>query len=57
VVQIERAKAKIGASDEIAPYAVRSTIIFRREEGEWKVVHRHADPITSAQPAESVIQE
>src|ERR671916_180445 len=57
VVQIERAKAKIGASDEIAPYAVRSTMIFRREEGEWKVVHRHADPITTPQPAESVIQE
>jgi ketosteroid isomerase-like protein len=56
VVQIERAKAKIGGGDEITPYAVRSTMIFRPEEGEWKVVHRHADPITTAQPAESVIQ-
>jgi ketosteroid isomerase-like protein len=57
VVQIERAKAKIGGGYEITPYAVRSTMIFRREEGEWKVVHRHADPITTPQPAESVIQE
>ena len=57
VVQIERAEAKIGASEEITPYAVRSTMIFRPEDGEWKVVHRHADPITTAQPAESVIQE
>jgi len=57
VVQIERAEAKIGASDELIPYAVRSTMIFRPEEGEWKVVHRHADPITTPQPAESVIQE
>ena len=29
VVQIERAEAKIGTSEEITPYAVRSTMIFR----------------------------
>jgi ketosteroid isomerase-like protein len=56
VVQIERAEAKVGASEDITPLAVRSTMIFRPEEdGEWKVVHRHADPITTPQPAESVI--
>ena len=57
VVQIERAEAKIGAREDITPYAVRATMIFRPEDDEWKVVHRHADPITTAQPAESVIQE
>jgi ketosteroid isomerase-like protein len=57
VVQIERAEAKIGAREDITPFAVRATMIFRVEEGEWKVVHRHADPITTPQPAESVIQE
>src|SRR5215204_3784052 len=58
VVQIERAEAKIGAREDITPLAVRATMIFRPEEdGEWKIVHRHADPITTAQPAESVIQE
>jgi ketosteroid isomerase-like protein len=57
VVGIERAKAKVGASEEISPYALRATNIFRLEDGEWKFVHRHADPITTAQPAESVIQE
>jgi ketosteroid isomerase-like protein len=57
VVQIEWAEAKIGAREDITPYAVRATMIFRpEEEGEWKVVHRHADPITTPQPAESVIQ-
>jgi ketosteroid isomerase-like protein len=58
VVQIERAEAKVGARGDITPLAVRATMLFRpEEEGEWKVVHRHADPITTAQPAESVIQD
>jgi ketosteroid isomerase-like protein len=57
VVQIERAEAKVGAREDVAPFALRATMIFRPEEGTWKVVHRHADPITAPQPAESVIQQ
>src|ERR687897_2655764 len=57
VVEIERTKAKIGGSEDITPFALRVTMIFRPEVGEWKIVHRHADPITTAQPAESLIQE
>ena len=57
VVQIERVKAKIGGSEDVTPFALRVTMIFRPEDGEWKVVHRHADPITTPQPAESVIRE
>ena len=36
-------------------YAVRVTTVFRREDGAWKVTHRHADPITGPRPAKSVI--
>src|SRR5215204_4030602 len=57
VVQIERAEAKIGAREDIAPIALRATMIFRPEEGEWKIVHRHADPITTSQPPRSMIQQ
>jgi ketosteroid isomerase-like protein len=57
VVQLERPKAKLGGSEDITPFALRATMIFRPEEGTWKIVHRHADPITTAQPAESVIQQ
>jgi ketosteroid isomerase-like protein len=57
IVQIERIEAKVGAREDITPFALRTTMIFRPEDGEWKVVHRHADPITTPQPAESVIQE
>jgi ketosteroid isomerase-like protein len=57
VVEIERGEAKIGGREEITPWALRVTMIFRPEDGTWKIVHRHADPVTTAQPAESVIQE
>ena len=57
VLRIERAKAKVGGREDVTSIALRATMIFRPEKGEWKVVHRHTDPITSAQPAESVIQE
>jgi len=57
MVWIERVKAKLGGRQEITPFALRVTTIFRPEDGTWKVVHRHADPITTAQPIESVIQQ
>ena len=57
IVEIERAKAKVGGSEDITPFALRVTMIFRPEEGTWKIVHRHADPITTPQAVESVIQE
>jgi ketosteroid isomerase-like protein len=57
IVEIEQAEAKFGGREDITPFALRSTMIFRPEEGEWKVVHRHADFITTPEPAKSVIQE
>jgi ketosteroid isomerase-like protein len=55
-VEVESYRARVGGADEIAGVAVRVTTVFRREEGTWRVVHRHADPITAPRPAESVIQ-
>ena len=57
VVQIEHLESKVGQREDVTSYALRATMIFRPEDGTWKVVHRHADPITTPQPAESVIQE
>jgi ketosteroid isomerase-like protein len=57
VVWIERVEAKVGGSKDVTPFALRVTMVFRPEEGTWKVVHRHADPITTPRPAESLIQE
>jgi ketosteroid isomerase-like protein len=27
-------------------YTLRATQVYRREDGEWKVAHRHADTLT-----------
>jgi ketosteroid isomerase-like protein len=56
VVEIERTRARIGRSEEIAPFSLRSTTVWRREEGGWKIAHRHADPITSPRPIESILE-
>ena len=55
--RVERQEAKVGGAEDVAPFALRVTMIFRPEDGVWKVVHRHAEPIATAQPAESVIQQ
>lgn len=57
VVRVDRAQAKVGGNADTTPIALRVTLILRPEEGTWKIVHRHADPITTARSAESVIQE
>jgi ketosteroid isomerase-like protein len=56
ILEIERFEAKVGGSEEVTPVALRVTSIFRREGDTWKLVHRHADPITTLRAAESVIQ-
>ena len=56
-VWLEHAEGKVGGREDVAPSTLRVTMIYRPEEGGWKVVHRHADPITTPQPAESVIRE
>ena len=55
ILEVERFEAKVGGSDEMTPIALRTTSVFRHEGGDWKLVHRHADPITTSRPAESVI--
>jgi ketosteroid isomerase-like protein len=55
-VEIESYRARVGGAEEKAPVAVRVTTVFRREDAVWKVVHRHADPITAQRLPESVVQ-
>jgi len=56
ILEIERFETKVAGRDEVSPVALRVTSVFRAEDGTWKLLHRHADPITTSRPGESVIQ-
>lgn len=47
VVEVEHAEVKAGGADAMSPAALRVTSVFRLEGDAWKLVHRHADPITT----------
>ena len=55
VVQLERHEGRLVSGAETV-IALRVTLIFRREEGRWRIVHRHADPITTARPISTTIE-
>jgi ketosteroid isomerase-like protein len=55
LVEVERLVSKVGGREDVTPLALRCTTVFRPEAGDWKIVHRHCDPITTARAAESVL--
>jgi ketosteroid isomerase-like protein len=57
IVEVERGRAKVGGGEERVQVAIRVTSVFRLEQGTWKLVHRHADPITTPRPAASVVSK
>jgi ketosteroid isomerase-like protein len=44
---IERANVEVGGLPA-QDWALRVTLVYRREQGEWRLAHRHADPISHA---------
>ena len=53
---LQGGRMKLGGSPDMVPVMLRVTSIFRREDDGWKVVHRHADPITQGRPPKSMAQ-
>ena len=46
----EHWETKVGTRSTLAPFDLRVTTTFRLESGEWKLVSRHADPLTKPHP-------
>jgi ketosteroid isomerase-like protein len=46
----EQWQTKVGSRSELALFDLRVTTTFRLDSGEWKIVSRHADPLTTPHP-------
>jgi ketosteroid isomerase-like protein len=51
--EIERGEAKIGGRSEVESFTLRVTTVYRREDGDWRIVLRHADPIAASRSADA----
>ena len=56
-VDIERSSVRLSGKEDAVPLALRVTTIYRVEDGQWKVVHRHADPLLTVQDTAAVVQK
>ena len=56
VVQIERREGRVVGREDPLVIALRVTLIFRLEDGVSRIVHRHADPITTPGPVSTTVQ-
>jgi ketosteroid isomerase-like protein len=55
-VCLERGTARVAGRTEEATMVLRVTQIYRRVNGSWKLVHRHADPVVEKTPPTAVLQ-
>ena len=46
----EHWETKVGTRGALSPFDLRVTTTFRLESGGWKLVSRHADPLTTSHP-------
>ena len=56
-VAIERSRARVIGQEEPASMPLRVTHVYRKEGGEWRMVHRHADPLTTKTTPASVLKK
>jgi ketosteroid isomerase-like protein len=49
LAQTERIRYRIPGHAEDTILELRATLVFRRETDGWRIVHRHADPLTRTQ--------
>jgi ketosteroid isomerase-like protein len=55
IIENEHYQTKVGSKQDFERIGLRGTSIFRMENGGWKMVHRHADPIVMEQGTETMI--
>jgi ketosteroid isomerase-like protein len=53
--EIERGEAMFGGRTESEPFALRVTTVYRREDEQWRIVLRHADPLPPPRPLDATL--
>ena len=53
--EIEYLRGRLGSRDVIDEVGLRTTTVFRCEDGDWKLVHRHADAAVEVRAPESIV--
>jgi len=56
-VSLERSQALVAGQDRPAPMVLRVTHVFRKEDGQWKLAHRHADPLVDKSAPSEVLRK
>ena len=49
-LDFERWRARVGGGD-VSGFDLRVTSTYRAEDGDWRIAHRHADPIATTDPS------
>ncbi len=56
-IGIERGHAIVAGHDKPGEMVLRVTHLFRREQGEWRLLHRHADAVTTVIPPAALLKQ
>ena len=47
LLEVEHWRTRVGGEEDVSDFHLRVSSTYRREDGQWRLVHRHADPIMS----------
>jgi ketosteroid isomerase-like protein len=55
-IWIEHGEVRVEGRDDTIPVVIRVTHVFRRQDGAWKIIHRHGDPVIEKTVATAILQ-
>jgi len=56
-VELERWDVRLASTGAAATIELRVTQVYRREEGSWKLIHRHADRLAPKGHVDSLVEQ